>query len=137
MKISLNWLNKEYFAGKLPSGLDAMRPVLKNFTMTSFEVESIEEMPNNDLLIDVKITPNRSHDCLSYNGLAREFALSNDLDFGWQRPWKEELSSFSISKTRELNVNIAEPALCKRYVGRVIENIKVGESPEWLKERLA
>ncbi|MEK7066306.1 MAG: phenylalanine--tRNA ligase beta subunit-related protein, partial [Patescibacteria group bacterium] len=93
-------------------------------------------MPKGDLLIDVKITPNRSHDCLSYDGLAREFALSNDLDFGWQRPWKEELSSFPISKTRELSVNIAEPALCKRYVGRVIENIKVGESPEWLKERL-
>jgi len=137
MKISLNWLNKEYFAGKLPPSLEAMRPVLKNFTMTSFEVEAIEEMPGDDLLIDIKVTPNRAHDCLSYNGLAREFALSNDLDFAWQMPWKDELSSFPVSKVRELGVNIAEPTLCKRYVGRVIEGIKVGESPVWLRERLA
>lgn len=136
MKISWKWLNEEYFGGKLPSDLEALRPIFKNFTMTSFEIESIEENAG-DLLIDVKVTPNRSHDCLSYNGLSKEFALANNLDFGWQKPWSGEIASFPAGEGRELKVVIEDSSLCKRYIGRVIEGVEVKESPAWLRGRLS
>lgn len=136
MKISWKWLNKEYFGGELPSSLAGVQPILKKLTMTSFEVESVEEIPGDDLLIDVKITPNRAHDCLCYNGLAREFALANDIDRIWQKPWKTEPGSRTGSVVKPLEVEVVEPKLCKRYIGRVIEDIRVSKSPKWLCERL-
>ncbi|MFA5987488.1 MAG: B3/4 domain-containing protein, partial [Candidatus Paceibacterota bacterium] len=34
-------------------------------------------------------------------------------------------------------VKVEDPKRCPRYIGRIVKNIKVGESPEWLKKRLA
>src|SRR3989344_4138738 len=64
MKISRNWL-QTFFKDPLPEA-QALADAL---TFHVFEVESVE----NDVL-DVKVTPNRGHDCLSHRGIAKELS---------------------------------------------------------------
>ena len=68
MKVSYNWL-QEYISGKLPKP----ERIAELLTMHSFEVESVEKI-GNDFILDVKVLPNRAHDCLSHIGIAREAA---------------------------------------------------------------
>ena len=62
MKISRNWL-QTFFDKPLPEA----HAIADALTFHAFEIESVE----NDVL-DVKVTPNRGHDCLSYRGIAKE-----------------------------------------------------------------
>lgn len=123
MKISRTWL-QQYFDVPLPE-----QGVLADaLTFHAFEIESIEE----DIL-DVKITANRGHDCLSHRGIAEELAAILDI------PLKADpLAVFPElgPKTDELRIRVDEPALCKRYIGAYIRGVKIGPSPEWLAKRL-
>ena len=85
-----------------------------------------------DSILDVNVTPNRP-DCLSMIGIAREVAAI------LKRPLiapshhvkgKGALTSSSVS------VSIEDGVLCPRYCARVIENVSVGPSPFWLRNRL-
>ena len=85
-----------------------------------------------DVVLDVHIWPNRA-DMMSMVGIAREVAAilgtevhEPDLDY----PEGGEAAAEAIA------IEIADPALCARYVGTVIEGITVGPSPAWLQERL-
>lgn len=125
MKISRDWLQK-YFDTPLPSAQE----LADALTFHAFEIESVE----GDIL-DVKITPNRGHDCLSYRGIAKEVSailkipLSRDsLHDGFRKPVMEP-------STKEVKVSI-ESDLCRRYIAGVITGVKVGPSPAWLVERL-
>lgn len=123
MKISRDWL-QTFFTDPLPEASvigDAL-------TFHAFEIESIE----NDVL-DVKVTPNRGHDCLSYRGIAKE--LSGIL----QLPMKiDPLRHVPVLEpaTDLVRVQIDEPSLCKRYIAGYIRNVSVGPSPEWLVKAL-
>ena len=64
MKISRAWL-QTYFDQELPDA-NALADAL---TFHAFEIESID----GDIL-DVKVTPNRGHDCLSHRGIAKELS---------------------------------------------------------------
>src|SRR3954462_11713498 len=64
MKISREWL-QTYFDKPLPEAKD----LAEVLTFHAFEIESVE----NDVL-DVKVTPNRGHDCLSHRGIAKELS---------------------------------------------------------------
>ena len=66
MKISHAWLN-EYFKKPLP---DAEK-LANEITFHTFEVEGIEKSENGPV-IDISVLPNRSHDCLCYEGMAAE-----------------------------------------------------------------
>ena len=129
MKISYKWLN-EYFDGKLPP-VEEMVDVL---TMNSSEVDGVEKI-NDDAILDVKILPNTAHTCLCHRGIAREFSTLLDLPMKKYSRDFLDISKFKISKT-VLAVNIVDPKDCRRYIGRVIEGIKVSPSPTWLKNRL-
>jgi phenylalanyl-tRNA synthetase beta chain len=123
MKISRDWL-QTYFESELPDS-DRLADAL---TFHAFEIESVE----NDIL-DVKITANRGHDCLSHRGIAKELSAILDI------PLKmDPLSEQPIlgPATDELRVVIDDPALCRRYIGAYIRGAKVGPSPEWLVKRL-
>ncbi|MBI5683290.1 MAG: phenylalanine--tRNA ligase subunit beta [Deltaproteobacteria bacterium] len=94
-----------------------------------------------DFILDVNVTPNRP-DCLSIIGIAREAAaaLNKQLRVA-------SLPLQAVSRGCELreidkpikdlvSVEIDEPDLCHRYTARVIEDVTVKESPDWLKKRL-
>ena len=85
----------------------------------------------NDTVVEFEITSNRP-DCLSVIGLARETAVTLDKPFNEHTPVVTE-GDGNINDL--LDVKIETP-LCKRYMARVVKNIKVEPSPRWLRERL-
>ena len=123
MKTSRTWL-QNYFTQPLPEAA-----VLSDaLTFHAFEIESVE----GDIL-DVKITPNRGHDCLCHRGIARELSAILAM------PVKLDALRVPVSlepKTAALKVVIEKPELCARFTAAVIHNVKVGPSPEWLRVAL-
>ena len=86
----------------------------------------------NDVCVEFEITSNRP-DCLSVLGLAREAAAT----FGKELHMPEVKIENETGDINELlSVEVKNPALCRRYVARMIKNIKVGPSPRWMRERL-
>jgi phenylalanyl-tRNA synthetase beta subunit len=128
MKVSYKWLN-EYFNGKAPK----VEKTVELLEMHSMEVEGTEKM-NGDVVIDTKATPNLNHSCLCHRGIARELGTIADIKI---EKYSRKFKDFNISKTlKDLSVKIEDGRLCRRYIGRVVENIKVGPSPKWLAEKL-
>ncbi len=83
----------------------------------------------DDKIIDLDILPNRGHDCLSYRGIANEICALENRE-------SEFNESKSLQETKEkINIEI-DTDNCYRYIGVKIDNIKIEESPEWLKTRL-
>lgn len=87
----------------------------------------------NDVIFELEITPNRP-DCLSYIGIAREIAAYYGRKIKW--PEFESKKIIESINTGHIDVRIEDKERCKRFSGKVIKNIKVEESPEWLKNRL-
>lgn len=87
----------------------------------------------DDDVYEFEITPNRP-DCLSVLGLARETAATFGLPFKKHTPKFNEATDESIEKY--LSVTVANTELCPRYTARVVRNIKVEPSPDWIRQRL-
>jgi phenylalanyl-tRNA synthetase beta chain len=85
-----------------------------------------------DWILDFDLTPNRP-DCLSVMGVAREVAA-----LCGSRLRKKEVSLHEIGEMAQnrIKVEIQDPQACPRYAARVIEDVKIGESPFWLKRKL-
>jgi tRNA-binding EMAP/Myf-like protein len=115
--------------GKDHSGilvLDPSIPVGKDVA-TLFEIES-------DHIFEIGLTPNRI-DSASHFGVARELkaALGSATNLSLSKPLAElpeKTGSLHIS------VEIANPEACIRYSGITIAQVKIAESPRWLKNRL-
>lgn len=91
-----------------------------------------EAIGYNDTCVEFEITSNRS-DCMSVTGLAREAAAT----FGREvRLYEPEVKPGHGDVNDHLKVQIFEPDKCYRYSGAVVENVRVKESPRWLRERL-
>lgn len=86
-------------------------------------------------IIDFEITPNRP-DCLSIEGIGRETAVSLGKEFKNPRKNIDELKIEDKKEIEGLKVDIEAPDLCYRYIARVVKNVKVGPSPDWLVRRL-
>lgn len=86
-------------------------------------------------IIEFEITPNRP-DCLSVEGLGRETAVSLGEEFKDIHKNLDELKLENKKEIEELKVEIKAPDLCYRYVARVVKNVKIGPSPEWMRKRL-
>ena len=86
-------------------------------------------------IIDFEITPNRP-DCLSIEGLGRETAVSLNEEFKNPRGNLDKLNVPDKSEIEGLKVDIKAPDLCYRYVARVLKDVKIGPSPEWMVRRL-
>ena len=82
----------------------------------------------NDTVLNVEITPNRA-DLLSHYGLAREIAALT------RKPLREPKTADPLAVTGT-TVQISAPDECPFYSARRIENITVGESPDWLRAKL-
>lgn len=86
-------------------------------------------------IIDFEITPNRP-DCLSIEGLGRETAVSLGKEFKNPRKNIDKLKVEDKKEIEGLKVDIEAPDLCYRYIARVVKNVKIAPSPEWLVRRL-
>ena len=85
-----------------------------------------------DTILELEITPNRP-DCMSVVGVAREVGAVLGVP--------ASVPASSPAETGEpvadsVQITIADPALCPRYTARLIRNVKIGPSPEWLAERV-
>ena len=86
-------------------------------------------------IIDFEITPNRP-DCLSIEGLGRETAASLGVEFKNPRKNLDELNIENKKELEGLRVDITAPDLCYRYIARIVKNVKIEPSPEWMQRRL-
>ena len=86
----------------------------------------------NDTTVEFEITSNRP-DCLSVIGLAREAAATFDKELHLPQP-KVQHESGNINDL--LSVEVKNPNLCRRYVARMVRDIKIAPSPRWMRERL-
>jgi phenylalanyl-tRNA synthetase beta chain len=85
----------------------------------------------NDVIFDIFITPNRA-DGNSHIGIARELAAYYNLELNLP---KIEYNTFNNDKS-EFEIKIENEINCPRYLGMIIKNVKILESPDWLKNRL-
>lgn len=96
-------------------------------------VEYREYKKLNDVIFELEITPNRP-DCLSYVGIAREIAAYYGRKI--KCPEFQSKSIIESINNGHIDIKIEDKERCKRFAGKIIKNVKVGESPEWLKKRL-
>lgn len=89
----------------------------------------------NDEVFEIGLTPNRT-DAMSHYGVARD--LYAFLSTNQQKGDFEKVSSVALNNegTHEFTLEVEDAELTPRYIGAVIENVKVAESPSWLKDRL-
>lgn len=86
----------------------------------------------SDTIFEISLTPNLSH-CSSVFGVARELAAL--IEQPLQIP-SINLKESESSIENCLHVKVSDQDLCPRYSARVILNVKIGPSPDWIKERL-
>jgi phenylalanyl-tRNA synthetase beta chain len=123
MRVPLEWL-KEFV--DIDVGEEK---VAETLTMIGLEVEGTESL-DGDVIFEVNVTPNRP-DCLSIFGVAREISAAMKVPL--------KTAEFNITEEDsddDFRIEILKPDLCHRYAGRVIKDIKMGQSPEWLKNRI-
>ncbi|WP_027365532.1 phenylalanine--tRNA ligase subunit beta [Desulfotruncus alcoholivorax] len=86
----------------------------------------------DDAILELELTPNRG-DCMSMVGVAREVAAI------FNKPFKmpeTDVAPTVDAAGNNVKVDIEDPALCRRYVARLLKNVKIGASPAWMQERL-
>ncbi len=94
--------------------------------------DAVAHLGLDDVIYEIEVTPNRN-DWASMIGVARELAASLETTL--------RLPEFALVESppeaeRLSSVQIENPDLCPRYAGRVLTDVKVGPSPEWLCRRL-
>jgi len=94
-------------------------------------VDIREYLSLNDSIIEVDLTPNRA-DCLSVEGIAREVAVLNEMD--WTAT---QFDNSAVAHAESLTVSVNAPEACPRYLGRLIKGVNPqAETPLWMQERL-
>jgi phenylalanyl-tRNA synthetase beta chain len=88
----------------------------------------------HDAVIEIEITPNRG-DCLSVLGIAREVSarFGVPLKSIAKRPQEDGNDDLAAA----VSVDVEAPVRCPRYLGRLVRNVSIGPSPEWMQKRLA
>jgi phenylalanyl-tRNA synthetase beta chain len=123
MNISYNWL-KDLIDIDLPA-----EELAAALTRVGLAVEGVHAH-GDDFVFDIDLTSNRP-DCLSHLGVAREIGVIEDCglriaDSKGQSPKTED----------QTLVTILDADLCHRFTGRIVRNVKIGPSPQWLVDRL-
>ena len=86
----------------------------------------------NDVIIDFKITANRP-DCQSVLGVAREIAVALHKECREPRP-SYRTKGGDIHE--HIDITVKDYELCPRYLGRVVRNLRIAPSPDWMKQCL-
>ncbi len=100
---------------------------------TPIGVDVKEVLGLNDVVIDIDLTANRA-DCFSIIGLAREIAALTGCPL--KMPAMDVAEAAGGNAAEMASIKIEAPELCPRFAVRVLKNIKITESPEWMQKRL-
>ncbi|MGD0078847.1 MAG: phenylalanine--tRNA ligase subunit beta [Sedimentisphaerales bacterium] len=125
MKVLLSWF-RDYI--EIDKSAQEIAEILSNLGLPC---EGIEYL-NNDAVIDVEVTSNRG-DCLGLIGIARELATATGKEM---KIPTIELAESTKPASEFITVEIREPKLCGRYTARIIEDVKIGPAPDWMRSRL-
>jgi phenylalanyl-tRNA synthetase beta chain len=86
------------------------------------------------VVLDIDLTPNRA-DCLSILGVAREVAMAFDLPLSLPEVTLVQEQGIEQADS-QFSIKIDDPNLCPLYQARLIDDIKIGPSPAWMRYRL-
>jgi phenylalanyl-tRNA synthetase beta chain len=125
MKISLNWLKEFVDVAETPQQLRT------RLTGVGLAVDALDQA-DDDFIYELDIATNRP-DCLGHVGVAREVAAIYGTAL---RMPKFELRETHKRTAEVFGISIEDPDLCGRYCGRYVKGVKIGPSPDWLKNRL-
>lgn len=100
---------------------------------TQVGADAVEVLGLHDTVFEYEITSNRV-DCYSVIGVAREAAATFQKEFV---PPVISVKGNGEDVNDYIKVKVEDPDLCTRYCARVVKNIKIGPSPEWMQRRLA
>lgn len=125
MKINYSWLGEYIDHGLSPKDLSL------RLTTAGLEVEGLIHA-EGEWILDVKVPPNRP-DCLSHLGLARE--LGNLLGRSVAYP-VVALTEVGEDVREYISVTVRDKIRCPRYAGRVVEGVRIGSSPDWLRKKI-
>ncbi len=125
MKILLSWLG-DYV--EVSESAEQTAQILSDIGLGC---EAIVHL-GDDSVIDVEVTSNRG-DCLSYIGIARELAAAMGKEL---KVPAVKLAESPRNAGELVSVEIEAADLCGRYTARIIEGVKVGPSPDWMRKRL-
>lgn len=95
--------------------------------------DAVKQLGLDDVSVEYEITSNRV-DCFSVIGIAREAAATFGLPF---HPPVIRPTGNGEDVNDYIKVSVEDPALCPRYTARVVKNIRIAPSPEWMQRRLA
>ncbi|WP_446897582.1 phenylalanine--tRNA ligase subunit beta [Clostridium sp. LBM24168] len=104
--------------------------ILPESTPIGKDIKSVIDMDSS--VIDFEITSNRP-DCLSVVGIARETAAT--LNKKYKMPDVVYRESKDDNVEDELKVEVKDD-LCRRYIAKIIKNVKIDQSPSWMQKRL-
>ena len=119
------------YPGQIENGIMILDKELEKY----LGKDIVEVLNLKEDIIEFEITPNRP-DCLSIEGLGREVAASLGKEFKNPRKNIDEKIVENKEEIEGLKVDIEAPDLCYRYIARMVKNVKIGPSPEWLTRRL-
>lgn len=125
MAVSINWMKEYVDFAWTPQELAHV------LTMAGIAIEGVEDQ-DGDYTLELDLTPNRG-DCLGMINLAREIAALNDTQV--------KIPDLNMKENNEnihdfIKVDIKDTDLCLRYTARLIKNVKIKPSPEWMQTRL-
>ena len=90
----------------------------------------VDDYANKFLKIELDITPNRP-DAFSHYGVARDISVFKKRTL---KPLTFEVKNTNNAST--FNISISDQKDCPRYIGAIVNNVKVGHSPSWIQDRL-
>ncbi|MBQ8320206.1 MAG: phenylalanine--tRNA ligase subunit beta [Clostridia bacterium] len=119
-------INDDFYAG---ADVDGLLDLAKDAPVGE-DIRKIVGL--DDWIFDIAVTANRP-DCQCIVGIAREVAAVLG------KPFKAPAVDYTANKTtaKKVGVTVLAPELCPRYVGHYVENVKGGETPAWMRKRLA
>ena len=94
-----------------------------------------EHLPIVDSVLEIEITPNRP-DAMGVYGVARDLHAVTAAPLAPDPTDADAEPSGSDTADDHASVEIADPEICLRFTARVFEDVKLGPSPLWLKQRL-
>ncbi len=123
MKISLNWI-KDYVSVNISA-----EQLSQKLTMSGLEVEKISSI-GGDTVFELEITPNRP-DCLNMWGMAREVSAILNKTPKWPKAGR------MVLPRNKCDIKILDRQGCGRYIGCLIENVHVTDTPDWIQKRIS
>lgn len=91
-----------------------------------------EALNLNDVILEIAITPNRS-DALSHIGVARDLSALFNREMNIP---KINLNESEIKIENLASVEVEDKINCPRYIAKVVTDVQLKESPQWLKDKL-